>query len=61
MTEFLELEEYSQVAVLANKIYVNKSHVSFLKPTGLYTLVILLCGKELKVRNCVSNILEQYL
>lgn len=59
MVQFLDLEEYSPESKIKTKLFVNPDHISLLKQEGIYTLIILSCGKELKISESVYQVLAQ--
>jgi len=56
--DFLEIEEYAPEQKFKNTVFINKSHISYLSQTGLYTSIVLSCGKEIKTAQNVHSLLE---
>lgn len=50
--DLIELEEHSTKSA----IYVNPSHISALIHSGIFTTVVLHCGKELRVSQNIHKI-----
>jgi len=59
MSDLLELTTYSSDK--GSPVYVNKNHIAALTPDGICTLIILSCGKEIKVSEslkCIKKLMD---
>lgn len=57
MANFIEVEQYSPDSPITFKLFVNPNDISLLKQEGIFALIVLSCGMELKVSENVSQIL----
>jgi len=56
MGDFLELTRYSPNHAQKEIVIVNKKHISALESYGVYTVITLFCGKEIKVTEAHRSI-----
>ena len=56
MGDFLELTRYSPDSNQKEIVIINKKHISALESHGVYTIITLFCGKEIKVKETHRSI-----
>lgn len=56
MGKFIKVEEYSPESTLKSILFVNPEYISLIMSQGIYTLIVLSSGKEIKVEENVHLI-----